>query len=708
MKNAIFILWFVLSVFTLHAECNWFVKHTPSLGNEVSIKMLADAQNNLIVVGHFNNTLQLENKTLLSTGGGDIFIYKTDTLGNIFWLKKIGGILDDIVTDAGVDKNGNIYVLGTFSNTAQFDTITINSFGSNDVFLAKYNNDGNIVWVKQMGSTLNDISYNLVVTDTALVFSSSFSGEHGFYLNDTIARYKNNAYFTNNVLAFLNYDGVLLNYKTFNMPIQYFEFDSSNNLYIASEYAQYSVFTTDTFKLDTFSVSGSNKIYIVKFNAAFEYQWGENAEGSSYYYFSGMKLINDKIVIYGKFNGSFIYKNQMKNSIGNNDIYIVSLKLDGNIEWFNTIASNNINNIYSLNILSDKFIVSGKGNNGSTYFNQTIFNIKEYFIAEYDFWGNITNVNTGFGQIFRSIIPINQSLYFSGRVFSNSVFGPKKINNNLNDDIVFAKVTDFNVLKVNNPEICVVSAENGKNKIVVNPVDNISKYIFYKNSVTGSYDSIGFVNQNSSVSFIDNESVPAKQSYQYKVKGMDVCGNSTVISDSHQSIHLMVYAGVNQVWNLNWSAYYAADYFRLYRGANVANLILFDSVNSSTLAYTDLLPPAGTLYYKIEPVLSISCSPTTKAFSNVAMADGLSDINSLYNEQKPIIFPNPNNGQFNVNINTLNDVKITIYNSLGEVVFAEKRKLTQNNQFAIDLKSGIYLMQMHDGSSAYKDKLIIE
>lgn len=73
------------------------------------------------------------------------------------WVKQLGGIAEDNVSDMEVDKDGNIFITGTFDYIADFDPgpneFLLTSKGLSDVFIAKYDSLGNFIWANQFGST---------------------------------------------------------------------------------------------------------------------------------------------------------------------------------------------------------------------------------------------------------------------------------------------------------------------------------------------------------------------------------------------------------------------------------------------------------------------------------------------------------------------------------------------------------------------------
>ncbi|HET6243808.1 MAG: T9SS type A sorting domain-containing protein [Bacteroidetes bacterium] len=84
----------------------------------------------------------------------DLFVAKYDSLGNCQWVKTAGSNGVDILRGLYADNNGNVFATGCFASygggNAVFDTQTIystNPYGP-DMFLANYNTDGNLKWVK--------------------------------------------------------------------------------------------------------------------------------------------------------------------------------------------------------------------------------------------------------------------------------------------------------------------------------------------------------------------------------------------------------------------------------------------------------------------------------------------------------------------------------------------------------------------------------
>lgn len=84
-------------------------------------------------------------------GGRDMFIAKYDTAGNPLFAFSIGGALssDQLYSMIG-DSSGNTYITGSISDTIDFDPgpgqVLLNGTAGESMFLAKYNNAGQLQW----------------------------------------------------------------------------------------------------------------------------------------------------------------------------------------------------------------------------------------------------------------------------------------------------------------------------------------------------------------------------------------------------------------------------------------------------------------------------------------------------------------------------------------------------------------------------------
>jgi hypothetical protein len=126
-------------------------------GTDIGQAIKTDSENETYVTGAFAETAHFRQarpatKMLTSAGGTDVFLAKYDGNSNLSWVISAGGAGDDQGFDIAFDASRNVYLTGTFTDSATFHgtngsskTVTGNS---QSIFLAKYNSSGVLLWVQ--------------------------------------------------------------------------------------------------------------------------------------------------------------------------------------------------------------------------------------------------------------------------------------------------------------------------------------------------------------------------------------------------------------------------------------------------------------------------------------------------------------------------------------------------------------------------------
>src|SRR5690606_15491347 len=87
---------------------------------------------------------------ITSYGSNDIFLAKYDSGGDFHWVRSAGLNSNDFAYDIAVNDTV-VYITGVIGESAKFDAISVTTIGSSDVFLAKYSSSGDVQWVKNAG-----------------------------------------------------------------------------------------------------------------------------------------------------------------------------------------------------------------------------------------------------------------------------------------------------------------------------------------------------------------------------------------------------------------------------------------------------------------------------------------------------------------------------------------------------------------------------
>jgi hypothetical protein len=157
-------------------------------GNAIAIT----AAGEIVVTGKFSGTADFGGTTLTSVGDYDMFVAKYAQDGSFQWADHAGGydpfqkVGWNFGTAVSIDRLGYINVTGIFTNVANFGPIKLTTKGMvEDIFVAKYKDDGTIVWAKRArGSGLchptdiisdpNGVIYTVGNVDSSGDFDSKF------------------------------------------------------------------------------------------------------------------------------------------------------------------------------------------------------------------------------------------------------------------------------------------------------------------------------------------------------------------------------------------------------------------------------------------------------------------------------------------------------------------------------------------------------
>ena len=258
--------------------------------------------------------------------------------------------------------------------------------------------------------------------------------------------------------------------------------------------------------------------------------------------------------------------------------------------------------------------------------------------------------------------------------------------------------------------ICYVSSDETdetKNRIFLNNAGNYNVGIYEILRETNSaniYTSIGSM-LSSENSFLDENSDNMSQSYNYKVRLIDYCGNQSPNSDFHKTILLQSSVAVNNSVNLNWSDYEGTDFstYNIFRNTNSEGFNLIGSVSASNNSFNDA--DADITIDNYEYYISISVdeclndvsgksnskSSTEIKSNRLLINNGTASVDDFNNLNQLVVFPNPSNDMLNIKLSEgITLYKVKIYNTLGQIILE-----TQDLKFSIEnLASSTYLMKI--------------
>ncbi len=121
--------------------------------------VVVDKAGNVLMTGDFHDSTYF-GSNLISTNSNvnGVFITKYDQNGNVLWVRQSGGVYHQggFAESIATDGNDNIYITGSYFDIIAFGPYILNGSGG---FIAKYDSAGNVQWAKTIGKSGSTIPY---------------------------------------------------------------------------------------------------------------------------------------------------------------------------------------------------------------------------------------------------------------------------------------------------------------------------------------------------------------------------------------------------------------------------------------------------------------------------------------------------------------------------------------------------------------------
>lgn len=345
----------------------------PDKGQSIAV----DASGNVYITGTFELTVDFDPGAgifnMTNTGSGVAsFILKLDASGNFIWAKQIGGTSGRYAQGIKVDTSGNLYTVGYYYGTADFDP-GVGSFnltssgGSADIFILKLTTSGNFSWVKTMGSTSADYGEEISLDASGNIYTTgSFQSMVDFDPGAGILNLGISGNTDQLFISKLDPSGNLIWAKSTNggsCSGLSLTVDASNNV-LATGAFQFTVdFDPGNGVFNMTNIGSYYNIFILKLDASGNFAWAKKF--GTIYWEAGRSIVTDgygNSYTTGDFRGTMdmdpgIGVYNLSSTINDFDVFILKLDPSGNFVWAkNTgarasgyaIAVNNLNDVYTL------------------------------------------------------------------------------------------------------------------------------------------------------------------------------------------------------------------------------------------------------------------------------------------------------------------------------------------------------------------------
>ncbi len=327
-------------------------------GDDEAYRVAIDKSGNIYVTGYFSDALDLDpgSGTSMAYASGiyDLFLVKLNAQGQYIWGKTILGNNHALGYALCTDTNGNVYVGGNFSGTADFNpgsgVSNLSSSGATDIFIVKLDSGGDFTWVRSIGGTggegLNDIKTdpfgNVYATGTFQGTVDFNPGAGTFYLNSV---YNNNAF-----IFKLNPNGNLIWAKAIGSSGGSYGFkiniDLIGSIYVCGYFNGKADFDPGP---DSSFQSGYNSAgtpYVLKLNNLGHFIWASILICSNHGVARGIEIDDDfQVYLSGYYTGTMDFDPDTSDYILSSNYsengYVCKLDSSGMLRWVHQLGSNN-------------------------------------------------------------------------------------------------------------------------------------------------------------------------------------------------------------------------------------------------------------------------------------------------------------------------------------------------------------------------------
>ena len=309
-----------------------------------------DNEGNCYVTGEFTETAQFADKTVTSRGSMDFVLAKYNPQGKLLWLQTAGGTKIDRGYGVAVDQAGNSYVTGHFqSPTFQIGDKTFKNQGDYDYFIAKYSPTGKLLWAESAGGVGYDYGHGIAVTPAGDCYvAATFAGAVTF--GDSQSKNKKGS---SMCVARYNTDGKLLWSQLAGNGLRQsghqIAVDQLGNCYLCG-------LITGVVQLDGQHVGTDTKIqdiFLAKLSPAGKLVWSANSGGEANGLSTGVAVDKSgNCYLTGMFKNEARFGKTTLNSVGEYDIFVARINADGSPAWAYTGGGKKID--YGLGIAVDQ------------------------------------------------------------------------------------------------------------------------------------------------------------------------------------------------------------------------------------------------------------------------------------------------------------------------------------------------------------------
>ena len=367
----------------------WVRSASESTGGQGNA-IVTDASGNSYTTGFFHATMIIGELTLNAVGAVDIFVVKYDSGGNVLWARSAGSTGFDAGGGITVDASGNCYVAGTFSAMATFGEFTLSSAGVVDIFVAKYDPDGNVLWARSAGGTSDDHGFAIGVDAAGNSYVTGFTTGTVTFGQLTLSAGGSRPF----VAKYDPSGSVLwaqLGVGSLGGSGSGIAVDATGNHHVTGSFGFQNVGTI-TFDSLTLTSVGGRDIFVVKFDGSGSALWARAAGGTSDDVGTAIAVdAAGNSYVTGLYEDTMTFGSFSLTSAGDSDVFAAKYDPGGNVLWVRSAGGLESDRGIGIGVdAAGNSVVTGYYQSTATFdpFMLTSAGGQDIFVAEYNTCGS--------------------------------------------------------------------------------------------------------------------------------------------------------------------------------------------------------------------------------------------------------------------------------------------------------------------------------
>lgn len=277
----------------------------------------ADDDGNFYITGYFGGALDFGGTGLTGAGLGDIYIAKYNTQRVLQWVKQ--GTSDGWNGGRGIalGSDGSVTIAGRIEGQTSFDGVSVPSVGENDVFVARYSASGVIQWAKSGGGSGMDWANGVAVDGDGNSYAVGYFSGGATFGTQTINSSGDHDIFIVSYDPSGNFRWIRSAGGNGVDEAYGVATDAGGNVYVIGIATGTASFSGTNFN------AGGTAGFLAKYGPDGSFKWVQGASGNSTAESISIDERRSEALVTGSYTGTAAFGSHTLTSAGSSDIYVV-------------------------------------------------------------------------------------------------------------------------------------------------------------------------------------------------------------------------------------------------------------------------------------------------------------------------------------------------------------------------------------------------